>query len=98
MKRILIGVLLVILGTSYIVQKEVILKRILALRDLPRHYIVITEEPKVSKPQVELMAYPAPEDTWPYIPPPDYSHETPLPTPDLSILPTPAPTMNPWGD
>ena len=100
MKRILIGVLLVILGMSYIVQKELIIKRILAMRDRPGHYIVITEKPKARQPQqeVELMAYPAPKESWPYIPPPDYSHETPLPTPDLSILPTPAPTMNPLGD
>ena len=90
MKRILIGILLVVLGMSYVVTREHVLKGLSA---------PITEQMqpvKVIKPQVELMPYPAPpEDDWPYVPPPDYSHETPLPTPDLSILPTPAPTMDP---
>ena len=102
MKRILIGVLLVILGTSYIVQKELVIKRILILHDKPRHYIVITEKPKVSKPrqEVELMAYPAPPDEQlPPYPPPDSSPiRTTQPTPTPLILPTLAPTMNPLGD
>ena len=92
MKRILIGILLVVLGMSYVVTREHVLKGLSA---------PITEQMqpvKVIKPQVELMPYPAPEDDWPYVPPPDYSHETPLPTPDLSILPTLAPTMNPLDD
>ena len=100
MKRILIGVLLVILGMSYIVTREHVLKELSAPITDRMQPIEVIESVKVNKPQqeVELMAYPAPEESWPYIPPPDYSHETPLPTPDFSILPTPAPTLNPWGD
>ena len=100
MKRILIGVLLIILGMSYFVTREHILKELSAPITERMRPAEVVEIKQVNKPrqEVELMAYPAPEDTWPYIPPPDYSHETPLPTPDLSILPTPAPTMNPMGD
>lgn len=100
MKRILIGVLLVILATSYIVQREQIIKRINALRDRQVEQVVVTEKAKVRQPQqqVELLAYPPPEESWPYVPPPDYSHETP--TSPLDLLPPPptlAPTM-PVGD
>ena len=78
---------------SYVVTREHVLKGLSAS---------LTEQMQpveVKKPQAELMPYPAPpEEFWPYIPPPDYSHETPLPTHDLSILPTLAPTMNPLDD
>jgi len=94
MKRLLVGVMLVLLGTSYIVQKEHVLKglgsSLTERMTNPTSTAVVKEG--------SAMAYPAPpEESWPYVPPPDYSHETPLPTPDLSILPTPAPTMNPEG-
>ena len=100
MKRILI-VLLIVLGTSYFVQKEFVLKNLkgsLTERMQPAPE-VIQDQPKAQQAdQFDMLAYPSPEDDWPYIPPPDYSHETPLPTPDLSILPTLAPTMNPLDE
>ncbi len=98
MKKIPIWIILVILGTSYIVQME------LVFRQLDRQDVVqqveVTERPKAKEPRqdVELLAYPPPEESWPYVPPPDYSHETP--TSPLELLPPPptlAPTM-PVGD
>ena len=96
MKRILIGILLVVLGTSYFVQKEFVLKNLKGSLTERMVSPTSTEVTKVRQDSAE--PYPAPEDDWPYIPPPDYSNETPLPTPDLSILPTLAPTMNPLDD
>ena len=101
MKRILIGILLVVLGMSYVVTREHVLKGLSApiterMQPAPE---VIQDKPKAQQvDQFDMLAYPSPEDDWPYIPPPDYSHETPLPTPDLSILPTLAPTMNPLDE
>ena len=97
MKRIIISVLLIILGTSYFVQKEHVLKNLSS--SLTERMTSPTATAVVKVSQDSIMPYPAPpEASWPYVPPPDYSHETPLPTPDLSVLPTPAPTMNPLDD
>lgn len=101
MKRILIGVLLVVLATSYMVQKEHVLKELSApLTEQMRPVLTETMAmPKVRKSQeVELMAYPAPGDEpLPPYPAPNIPTRTPLPTPTL-VYPTPGPTMNPWGD
>ena len=102
MRKYYIGILLVILATSYIVQREQILKRIYAMRDRPSVQAVITEKPKAKKPeqQVEILAYPAPGDQpvspYPYIPPTEW--QPTIITPDLGPPPTPAPTYNSWGD
>jgi len=101
MKRIILAFLLIFLATSYIAQKEHVIKNLeeSIISRLSLIVVIETKEPKAHPPRaIEQLAYPPPEEAWPYIPPPDYSHETPIPTPDLSILPTPAPTMNPLDD
>ena len=97
MKRIFILVLLFILGTSYFVHEHVLKNQDESLRDsLSITESVVIKTPKAHPPRaIEQAAYPAPEDTWPYIPPPDYSNETPIPT---LPFPTLAPTMNPLDD
>jgi len=98
MKRILIGLLLIFLATSYIAQKEHVIKN---LEDsitsrLSLIIVIETKEPKAHPPRaIEQLAYPPPEEAWPYIPPPTY---TPYPTRTPRPLPTLAPTMNPWDD
>jgi hypothetical protein len=100
MKRLFVGILLVILATSYFVQKEHILKGLerTLVESLQPAPAIVQEKPKPKPRQdTELMAYPAPgEPLLPY-PAPLSPIRTPLPTATI-ILPTPAPTMNPWGD
>jgi hypothetical protein len=101
MKKVLIGILMVFLAMSFIVQKEHILKELGApLTDrMQPASAVIQEKPKAHRPQrVELMAYPAPGDPLPPYPAPSLPTRTPLPTFTPLPYPTPGPTMNPWGD
>jgi len=60
--------------------------------DAPLTELIRPAATRVTEKPIELLGYPAPEEVWPYVPPPT---TVPWPTP---IFPTPAPTMNPWGD
>ena len=104
MKRILIGSLLVILATFYIVQRQQIIDYITSLSSESQQVVVEeVEKPKAKKvkQEVELLGYPAPPTDEPLFgyPPPDNSPtHTPFPTPTQRPTPTYAPTMNPWDD
>lgn len=61
MKRILIGLLLIILGTSYVIQRQQIIEYIASLSSEKQQQTIIvevTEKPKKAKQEVELLAYP----------------------------------------
>ena len=107
MSKIVIGFVMIILATSYLVQRERIIERVNAMLERERVVAVAeTEKPKVEKPkqteqpQVELLPYPAPGDQpispYPYAPPTEW--QPTIITPDLGPLPTPAPTFDPWSD
>jgi len=105
MKRILIILLLVVLTTSYIVQKQHVIKNLgtQSLQELMRPVIVEEMEKKDAKQlkqEVELLAYPPPPDEplFPYPPPDSSPTRIPFPTPTLRPTPTYAPTMNPWDN
>lgn len=102
MKRAIIGILLIIIATSLIVQKEHVIKELSAsfTERMQPSPAVVQDKPKHKPRQdVELMGYPAPPDEplLPY-PAPYIPTRTPLPTFTPLPFPTPAPTMNPWGD
>jgi uncharacterized protein YxeA len=104
MKRILIGLLLVILATSYIVQQQHIIEKIevqLESQSL-QEQVVEKEITKAKKPRqnINSEAYPPPPDEplLPYPAPDNSPTRTPLPTPTRRPTPTYAPTMNPLDD
>jgi hypothetical protein len=101
MKKITVGLLLVFLAMSFIIQKEHVIKELgapLTERMRPAPTDVVEKHKPRPQQSFERLAYPAPGDLPPPYPAPYIPTRTPLPTFTPLPFPTPAPTMNPWGD
>ena len=110
MKRILIGLLLVILATSYIVQNKNIIEshKFQSIRErmlMIVEGIIVTPKPTSQSPiqdlserghEIDLVGYPPPPTDKPYFPPPyPAPGDSPTQTPYPTLTPRPTPTYAP---